>query len=53
MKTDYRYGDCVEVLQRKKDSTNYSSNVKVGDIGFVIGKHNLTFPVEVQFIGHS
>ena len=53
MKTDYRYGDWVEVLQRKEDSTNYSSNIKVGDIGFVIGKHNLAFPVEVQFIGHS
>ena len=53
MKTDYRFGDLVEVLQRKEESKNYSSNIKVGDVGFVVGKHNLTFPVEVQFIGHS
>ena len=53
MKTDYRFGVVVEILQRKEDSKNYSSNIKVGDVGFVVGKHNLTFPVEVQFIGHS
>ena len=53
MKTDYKYGDVVEILPCVEESKNYSSNIKVGDVGFVVGKHNLTFPVEVQFIGHS
>ena len=30
MKTDYKYGDVVEILQRKEESKNYSSNIKAG-----------------------
>jgi hypothetical protein len=34
MKTDYKFGDKVRVLDKLEDTTEY--NVQKGDIGFVV-----------------
>lgn len=51
MKTDYKFGDKVRVLDGLKDKIEY--NVQKGDIGFVLNVYGDTFPVEVQFVGQT
>lgn len=53
MKTDYVFGDRVKVLPKLEETTSYSKNISEGDIGFVLNNEDNTFPVEVQFVGHS
>ena len=51
MKTDYKFGDKVRILDKLEDTTNYS--VQKGDVGFVLNNSGNTFPVEVQFVGKT
>ena len=53
MKTDYVFGDRVNVLPKLAETTGYTDKANVGDIGFVINNNGSTFPVEVQFVGYS
>lgn len=54
MKTDYKFGDKVKVLDERYGSTEYCKDVVDGIVGFVISDNGSdTFPVEVQFVGFS
>ena len=53
MKTDYVFGDRVKVLPKSDEAMIYSNDIEVGDTGFVLNNNGSTFPVEVQFVGHS
>ena len=54
MKTKYNFGDNVQVLPKREDSTEYRKGVVEGIVGFVISDDGSDeFPVEVQFVGFS
>ena len=53
MKTDYKFGDKVKVLDKREGSAKYYGVVD-GIVGFVISDDGSDkFPVEVQFVGFS
>ena len=51
MKTDYKFGDKVRILDKLEDATEY--NVQKGDVWFVLNVYGDKFPVEVQFVGRT